>query len=60
MLIIAGSGVFIPDNLLPFGPAHGDSVVPRVDDGSSEEIRVETDVVIFGLHQNCLYVSHSF
>ena len=52
------SGVFISDNFLPFGPAHGDSVTQTVDDGSSEGIRFGTDVIIFGLRQNRLYVSH--
>ena len=52
------SGIPIPDGFLPFGLAHGDSIGPRSDDGSSEEIRLGTDIVIFGLHQNRLYVSH--
>ena len=48
----------IRDGFLPFGPAHGDSVVPRTDDGSSEEIKLGTRVVIFDLRQDRLYVSH--
>ena len=44
-------------DFLPFGPAHGDSRVRTVNDGSSEEIHVGTDIVIFGSRQNRLYVS---
>ena len=51
------SGIPIPDGFLPFGLAHGDSIGPRADDGSSEEIRLASDVVIFGLRHNLLYVS---
>ena len=52
-----GSGIFIPSGFLPFGPVYGDSSVPRLDDGSTEEIRLGTDVVIFGSRQTSLYVS---
>ena len=44
-------------DFLPFGPAYGDSRVRTVDDGSSEEIQVGIDIVIFGSRQNRLYVS---
>ena len=47
----------IPIGFLPFGTAHGDSRVPSVDDGSSREIQLGTDVVLFGSHQDRLYVS---
>ena len=43
--------------LLPYGSAHGDSTLPRSDDGYSNEIRLGTDVVIFGSSYNGLYVS---
>ena len=52
------SGVQIIDVFLPFGPDHGDSTVPARDDGSSEEIVLETGVVIYGSSYNRLYVSH--
>ena len=42
---------------LNFGFAHGDSAVPIADDGSTGEIKLETDVDIFGFHQDRLYVS---
>ena len=48
----------IRDGFLPFGPAHGDSVVPRTDDESSEEITLGTHIVLFDLRQDRLYVSH--
>ena len=47
----------ILDGFLPFGVAHGDSVVPSVDDGFSEVIIVDTDVVMFGSRYRRLYVS---
>ena len=47
----------VPDNFLPFGPLNGDAVVPIIDDGSSEEIRLGADVIIFGTVSNRLYVS---
>ncbi len=47
----------IPDNFLPFGLMYGDTVIPPEDDGSSEEILLETDVIIFGTQNNSLYVS---
>ena len=50
----------IPENFLPFGPTYGDTVVPHVDDGSSEEIRLDPDVIIFGTRNNRLYVSYNF
>ena len=46
-----------PIGFLPFGPAHGDSRVPSEDDGSTGEIRLGTDIVIFGSRRNRLYVS---
>ena len=50
--------MIIPAGFVPFGSAHGDSTVPIVDDGSTEEIQLETDFDILGSHQNRLYVSH--
>ena len=50
--------MIIPAGFLPFGSAHGDSRVPRFDDGSTGEIQLGTDIVIFGSRQNRLYVSH--
>ena len=50
--------VIFPTGFLPFGSAHGDSTGPIRDDDSTEEIQLETDIVIFGSHQNRLYVSH--
>ena len=47
----------IPESFLPFGPAYGDSALRGVDDGSSDEIRLGTDVVIFGTRNDRLYVS---
>ena len=47
-------------DFLPFGSARGDSTVPTSDDGSTIEIRLGTDIVIFGSRQNRLYVSHMF
>ena len=47
----------IPEGFLPFGSAYGDSAVPRVDDGSTDEVRLGTDVVIFGTRNDRLYVS---
>ena len=47
----------IPDNFVPFGTANGDSIVPRFDDGSSDEIRLDRDVFIFGLNHSRIYVS---
>ena len=49
-----------PAGFLPFGSAHGDTRVPTSDDGSTSEIRLGTDIVIFGSRQNRLYVSHTF
>ena len=50
--------VTIPIGFLPFGPAYGDSRVPSRLDGSTGEIQLGTDVIIFGARQNQLYVSH--
>lgn len=50
----------IGGGFLPFGLVPGDAVSPTNNDWSSEEIRLGTDVVIFGSHQNRLYVSHMF
>lgn len=47
----------IPEGFLPFGPAYGDSAIRNVDDDSSEEIQLGTDVIIFGSRNNRLYVS---
>lgn len=56
---IVGSGTkVIVEGLLPYGSDHGDSIVPKNDDGYSEEISLGTDVVIFGFSYNHLYVSH--
>ena len=52
--------MFIPSGFLPFGPIYGDSAVPRQDDGSSEEIQLRVDVVIFGSRQSSLYVSQNY
>ena len=49
--------IVIPDGFLPFGTDFGDSLAPREDDGSSEAVRLTTDVIIFGSRQNRLYVS---
>ena len=47
----------IPENFLPFGPMYGDTIIPPVDDGSSEEIQLGYDVIIFGTRNDRLYVS---
>ena len=47
----------IPQSFLPFGSDHGDLTVPVDDDGSTDEIILGTDVVIFGSRHNRLYVS---
>ena len=52
-------GVMFGD-FLPFGTGSGDSIVPRVDDGSTGVIQLGTDVVISGSHQNRLYVRHIY
>ena len=49
--------VAIPEGFLPFGPMYGDAVILHVDDGSSEAIKLGTDIVIFGSRSNTLYVS---
>ena len=49
----------IPDNFLPFGPMYGDTVIPPIDDGSSKEIQLGTDVIIFGTRNSRLYVSQN-
>ena len=49
--------VVIPDNFLPFGLMYGDSVIPPIDDGSSQEVLLGTDVIIFGSRNSRLYVS---
>ena len=58
-LIAEVVSVVMPDNFLPFGPLSGDSAVPPVDDGSSQEIQLGTDVIIFGSRNNRLYVSQN-
>ena len=47
----------IPRSFLPFGPDFGDLTVPTSDDGTTDEIILATDVVIFGSSHNRLYVS---
>ena len=47
----------IPEDFLPFGSAYGDSALRGVDDGSTGEIQLGTDVVIFGTRNDRLYVS---
>ena len=54
-----GSGTQIIEGLLPYGSSHGDLTIPKNDDGYSEDISLETDVVIFGFSYNRLYVSHN-
>ena len=49
-----------PANFLPFGPTAGDSMVPLADDGSSEEIRLNTDFVFFGRRETVVYVNDSY
>ena len=49
--------MFFPPGFLPFGPAYGDTAVPKIDDGSTNEIPLGTDVVIFGSRRSGLYVS---
>ena len=51
------SAILIPGNFVPFGMANGDSILPRFDDGSSNEIRLDRDVFIFGLNHSRIYVS---
>ena len=58
--LVTSLDVYIANDFLPFGREHGDSVVLGLDDGSSEDIKLATDAIIFGLHQNCLYVSHVY
>ena len=55
--LVGGPDVVIPEGFLPFGPSYGDSALRDVDDGSSTEIQLGTDVVIFGVRSNHLYVS---
>ena len=50
----------IGGGFLPFGLVSGDSFGPRINGWSSEEIRLGTDVVIFGSRQNRLYDSNQF
>ena len=47
----------VPDGFLPFGTGFGDSLVPTEDDGSSEEIQLGTDVILFGSRQSSLFVN---
>ena len=56
MLVLTTEHETVTD-FLPFGPAHGDSTVPTLDDGSTGGIQLGTDIGIFGSHQNRLYVS---
>lgn len=44
-------------DFLPFGIKYGDVTLTDVDDGSSEEIVLATDAVIFGSIQDRLFVS---
>ena len=48
----------IPVNFLRFGLDVGDSVVPLADDGSSQEIRLNTDFVFFGRRETGIFVSN--
>ena len=48
----------IPASFLRFGFDAGDSVVPPADDGSSEEIRLNTDFVFFGRSETVVFVSN--
>ena len=57
-LMIDNASVIIPTGFLPFGSAHGDSTVPTSESGSTEEIQLGTDIVIFGSRQYRLYVSY--
>ena len=50
----------IPEGFLSFGSVYGDSAIHGVDDGSSEEIQLGTDVIIFGYRNGSLYVSLNF
>ena len=47
----------IPRSFLPFGPDREDLTVPTSDDGTTDEIILRTNVVIFGSSHNRLYVS---
>ena len=49
--------MLIPEGFLSFGSVYGDSAIRGVDDGSSGEIQLGTNVVIFGSHNSSLYVS---
>ena len=49
----------IPEGFLPFGSVYGDSAIRAIDDGSSGEIQLGADVVIFGSRNTSLYVSLS-
>ena len=53
----SGGDAQIPQSFLPFGPDHGDLTVPTTDDGATDEISLEADVVILGSSHNRLYVS---
>lgn len=46
------------EGLLPYSSILGDLTLPKDDDGFSEEIKLETDVVLFDFDYNCLYVSY--
>jgi hypothetical protein len=54
---IDNTTMIVPTGFLPFGSAHGDSMVPTALDGSTGEIQLETDIILFGSGQNRLYVS---
>lgn len=45
---------------MPYGSAHGDSTLPKSNDLHSNEIRLESDVAMFGSSYNSLYVSSSY
>ena len=47
----------IPEGFLPFGSVYGDSAIRGIDDGTSGEIQLGADVVIFGSRNTSLYVS---
>ena len=57
MIITGNATVMIPDGFLPFGLLNGDTAITRVDDGSTEEVQLGTDVIIFGSRNSRLYVS---
>ena len=55
----SGDDIQIPPSFLPFGPDHEDLTVPTTDDGTTDEIGLEIDIIIFGSSHNRLYVGHN-